>query len=91
MLVLRGYRYYSAREPTSCSSVSSIVIHRKKSMKEVVLLTGASSGIGYEMAKLLAKEDFDLILVARRIARLDQLKDEIIQNWHVAVYTFHVD
>ncbi len=60
-------------------------------MKEVVLLTGASSGIGYEMAKLLAKEEFDLILVARRINRLDQLKHEIIQNNPVAVHTFQVD
>ena len=40
------------------------------------LITGASSGIGYEMAKYLASKDIDLILVARRKSRLDKMKKE---------------
>ena len=40
------------------------------------LITGASSGIGYEIAKYLASKDIDLILVARRKSRLDKMKKE---------------
>ena len=38
------------------------------------IITGASSGIGREMALLLAKKGYSLILVARREDRLKQLK-----------------
>jgi uncharacterized protein len=39
-------------------------------MKEYTLITGASSGIGYEIAKLLAAENYNLILVARSEEKL---------------------
>lgn len=41
---------------------------------KTVLLTGASSGIGFALANLLAMEKVNLILVARRIEKLDELK-----------------
>ncbi|WP_134687440.1 SDR family NAD(P)-dependent oxidoreductase [Brevibacillus migulae] len=41
------------------------------------LITGASSGIGYEFAKILAKEKIDLILVARNLKRLEEIRDEL--------------
>ncbi|HEX9253110.1 MAG TPA: SDR family NAD(P)-dependent oxidoreductase [Ignavibacteriaceae bacterium] len=52
----------------------------------VVLITGASSGIGYQLAKVLAAEGAKLALVSRRIELLDslaeQLKDQtVIHNY----------
>jgi len=44
---------------------------------KVVLLTGASSGIGYSLAQHLAKEGCKLVLIARRQNLLDKLSEEI--------------
>lgn len=41
------------------------------------LITGASSGMGRDMARYLASLGYDLIIVARREERLKELKDEI--------------
>jgi short-subunit dehydrogenase len=46
-------------------------------MKEYVLLTGASSGIGYEMATQLAEKKMNLILVARSENKLRQMQKEL--------------
>lgn len=41
-----------------------------------VLITGASSGIGYEMAKVFGSNGYNLILVARRTEPMENLKSE---------------
>ena len=43
----------------------------------VALITGASSGIGRDMARYLASKNIDLILVARRKERLEELQKEL--------------
>jgi short-subunit dehydrogenase len=44
------------------------------------LITGASSGIGADMARILSDKGYDLILVARRKTKLDKLKKELKTN-----------
>ena len=54
-------------------------------MKEYILLTGASSGIGLHMAKQLAAKNFNLILVARTEDKLRQLQQDLKGQFHVEV------
>ena len=44
------------------------------------LITGASSGIGKDIAREMSNKGYDLILVARREDRLIQLKEELNTN-----------
>lgn len=46
------------------------------------LITGASSGIGREMAILLARRGYNLILAARREDRLEELKNDLIKKYN---------
>lgn len=57
----------------------------------IALITGASSGLGEEFAKQLAKMGFNLILTARRKERLMELKEEIQKNCDVKIKLLSYD
>jgi short-subunit dehydrogenase len=46
-------------------------------MEKYTIITGASSGIGLEMAKILASKNYNLILVARNLDRLQSIKNDL--------------
>jgi uncharacterized protein len=55
------------------------------------LITGASGGIGCELAKLFAKDHHNLVLVARNAPKLTQVADELQRQFGITVTTVAVD
>ena len=60
-------------------------------MSDIALVTGASSGIGEELARLHAAKGGDVILVARREDQLNALKAEIEGEHGVAAHVIAMD
>lgn len=58
---------------------------------KAVLVTGASSGIGKELARQFAYRGYNLILVARREDLLKQIEEEFIEEYHIEVDHFACD
>jgi short-subunit dehydrogenase len=63
----------------------------KPSSSTQVLVTGASSGIGAEIAKLLAGRGHNLAIVARRRNRLEDLASELQDRHKISVTVFECD
>jgi short-subunit dehydrogenase len=63
----------------------------KPNTQSAVVITGASSGIGTELARGLARRGFPLLLVARRRERLDELANEVGQEYSVGVEVMPLD
>ena len=55
-------------------------------MKKYILITGASSGIGYEMAQQLAALKYDLILTARSEDKLAAIQQELSSKYGISVH-----
>ncbi len=55
------------------------------------LITGASGGIGYELAKLFARDHYNLVLVARSTEKLNQVAAELQSQFQVTVKTVALD
>jgi NADP-dependent l-serine/l-allo-threonine dehydrogenase ydfg len=61
------------------------------SMKRNVFITGASSGIGKAMAYSFGKNGDNLVLCARRLERLKEIKKDIEEKYAVKVYIYKLD
>ncbi|MEM7063742.1 MAG: SDR family oxidoreductase [Cyanobacteria bacterium P01_B01_bin.77] len=60
-------------------------------MAKTALITGASGGIGYELAKVFASHDYDLILVARSTDKLLQLQTDLAQSHDIQTHVISQD
>lgn len=58
---------------------------------KTALITGASGGIGLELAKIHASKGGNLVLAARNKPALDELKNQLEQQYGVAVHTIGTD
>ncbi len=60
-------------------------------MRKTALITGASSGIGHELACIHAQQGGDLVIVARSEDKLQSLKEKLEQQYSVSVNVFVKD
>lgn len=58
---------------------------------EYVLITGGTSGIGFELARKFAAEAYGIVLVSSNKSRLENAKDKIESEFNVPVYIFDQD
>jgi uncharacterized protein len=76
--------------PSNRSNDIIMATNNSKNKNRYALVTGGTSGIGYELAKLLAKDGYNLIIVARSNERLLEVSDEF-QQLGVDVLLFDED
>lgn len=55
------------------------------------LITGASSGIGRDMARILAEKGYNLVLVARNKEQLEKLSEELKEKNKIEIETINLD
>ena len=60
-------------------------------MKGYTLITGASSGIGKETVFEYARHGHDLIIVARRTEKLEEIRTELISRYKINVEVITLD
>jgi short-subunit dehydrogenase len=60
-------------------------------MNKTALITGATSGIGYELAYIHAKQGGNVVLVARSKDKLEQIKKDLENKYKIDVYIIEKD
>jgi uncharacterized protein len=60
-------------------------------MEKTALITGSTSGIGYELAYIHAKQGDNLVLVARNKTKLEQIKKELENKYKIDAYVIEKD
>jgi len=68
-----------------------ICFEHSNSQKPYAVIAGGSKGIGYALAEALAKRDFNLLLIARHEAGLQQAKSLLEKTYAIDVQTLALD
>ena len=63
----------------------------KTGRTETALITGASTGIGYELARLFARNGYDLILISQNQERLSQAVAKLLKTYRISIHTLTID
>ncbi|KMY54683.1 oxidoreductase [Bacillus sp. FJAT-27231] len=58
---------------------------------KTIIITGASSGLGMEIAKQSAAEGASVVLLARRLDRLKEIKEELTRTFSADVFIYSID
>ena len=81
----------AAGDATSAASTAASSAASRADRRPTALVTGASSGIGHEFAVQLAARRHDLVVVARDVARLERVAEELRSTYDVAVEVLPAD
>ena len=54
-------------------------------IRKTALITGATSGIGYELTKLFAEDSYDLVLIARNKDKLKEIKEYLSKKYNIDI------
>src|ERR1051326_3789015 len=60
-------------------------------MSQLTLITGGTSGIGLALAKVFAKNKYDIIITARKQEELNKAADDLQRQFGIKVYTLAND
>lgn len=60
-------------------------------MSKTAFVSGASSGIGYEIAKLLAKDGYNLVITSRSESKFFEIKPEFEELYNIKVMIIPID
>jgi len=64
---------------------------KKTDRTETALITGASTGIGYELARLFARNGYDLILISQNQKRLSQAVAKLLKTYRISIHALTID
>src|ERR1700677_5059571 len=79
------------RSKNVCNTADKKMSNEKPGAGQTALVTGASMGIGVDLAECFAKDGYDLILAARSAAALQEAAERLSKTYAIKANVFTVD
>ena len=90
-MALLDRAFYASRQRRRSQDEVTTADRSREGHGRTALVTGASAGIGRSMAELLAAKGYDVVLVARRAARLEAIAEQLRNGYGVAAHVLTAD